>query len=377
MTSRERFLAAINRQPLDRLPVTTHHLMTYFLEKYAGGLTPLEFHKQYGFDPIIWPFAFRPYAPAKQYLDEKTGLLCSENWRLEIREVSGERYPTQRYIFHTPKKDLTCVLQQNGIVRWQTEFLIKEKSDMEIFAQYAPHPHLDVEAVNALADEAGEDVLVRGYVSSFEPFGQPGCWQDMACLYGIENLIMETYDDPEWVNFACQAVQDMKKTFLRSTRGARYDILELGGGDASTTVISPKIFDEFVAPFDTPLVELAHEMGQKIVYHTCGGMMPILENIADMGVDAMETFTPVAMGADANLAEAKRRIGDRVCMIGGFDQGHYLYGCTEEETRREVRRCFEEAGEGGAFILSPSDHFFDADINLIRAFVDEAHHCTY
>ena len=105
--------------------------------------------------------------------------------------------------------------------------------------------------------------------------------------------------------------------------------------------------------------------------------MPILENIADMGVDAMETFTPVAMGADANLAEAKRRIGDRVCMIGGFDQGHYLYGCTEEETRREVRRCFEEAGEGGAFILSPSDHFFDADINLIRAFVDEAHHCTY
>ena len=33
--------------------------------------------------------------------------------------------------------------------------------------------------------------------------------------------------------------------------------------------------------------------------------MPILENIAAMKPDAMETFTPVGMGADVDLAEAK------------------------------------------------------------------------
>ena len=59
-------------------------------------------------------------------------------------------------------------------------------------------------------------------------------------------------------------------------------------------------------------------------------------------------------------------------MIGGFDQFHFFNNCSEEETRKEVRRCFAEAGEGGGFILSPSDHFFDADLNLIRAFADEA-----
>lgn len=377
MTAKERFLAALNHQPTDRLPVTTHHLMDYFLNKYAGGLEPLEFHKQYGFDPIVWPYKLKPIDANNEYLDETTGLLCSDNWRLEVQDVPNQQYPTQRYIFHTPKGDLSCVLQQNGIVRWQTEHLIKEKKDIEIFATYVPHPHLDVDFVNVKADEVGSDALVRGYVSPSEPFGQPGCWQDLACLFGIEDLIMETYDDPDWVNEFLQVLQDMKKTYLRSSKGAKYDILELGGGDASTTVISPTIFDEFVAPFDKPLVDLAHEMGHKIVYHTCGGMMPILENIADMGVNAMETFTPKAMGADVDLAEAKRRIGDRVCMIGGFDQGHYLFGCTEEVTRKEVRRCFEAAGQGGGFILSPSDHYFDADINLIRAFVDEAHKCTY
>ena len=105
--------------------------------------------------------------------------------------------------------------------------------------------------------------------------------------------------------------------------------------------------------------------------------MPLLELIADMGPDAMETFTPPAMGGDTDLRQAKRRIGDRVCMIGGFDQFHFLTGCTPEETRAEVRRCFDEAGGGGGYIICPSDHFFDADLDLIAAFADEAHRCTY
>jgi hypothetical protein len=42
-----------------------------------------------------------------------------------------------------------------------------------------------------------------------------------------------------------------------------------------------------------------------------------------------------------------------------------------------VRHCFEAAGEGGGFILSPSDHFFDADPNLVRAYADEGRKCVY
>ena len=105
--------------------------------------------------------------------------------------------------------------------------------------------------------------------------------------------------------------------------------------------------------------------------------MPFLEQLADMKPDAMETFTPAGMGGDTKLAEAKRRIGGRVCMIGGFDQFHFFIGTSVECTRAEVRRCFEEAGGGGGFILSPSDHFFDADPVLIAAFADEARRCIY
>ena len=80
---------------------------------------------------------------------------------------------------------------------------------------------------------------------------------------------------------------------------------------------------------------------------------------------------------DVDLAAAKQRIGHRVCMIGGFDQFHFFIGCSADDTRREVRRCFEAAGDGGGFILAPSDHFFDADPMLIQAFADEARRCVY
>ena len=105
--------------------------------------------------------------------------------------------------------------------------------------------------------------------------------------------------------------------------------------------------------------------------------MPMLERVVEMGADAVETLTPVGMGADCNLASAHARIAERACMIGGFDQLHFFTGCDEQTTRAEVRRCFEEAGGGGRFILCPSDHFFEAEPNLLRAFADEAAKCTY
>jgi hypothetical protein len=64
-------------------------------------------------------------------------------------------------------------------------------------------------------------------------------------------------------------------------------------------------------------------------------------------------------------------------MIGGFDQFHFFTGCTPEETRREVRHCFEAAGEGDGYVLAPSDHFFNAEQEHIRTFAEEAGECGY
>lgn len=385
MTSKKRFLKALDRNKPDRLPVTTHHVLPYFLKTYLNGVSCQDFFDRFGLDPIHWVVAHKPDPTRKEYVDPEQGKLgfleapriCSDNWQIRTTHLPDREYQAIRYEFINPEKTLSMVLKSDEHTTWVTERIIKKKSDIDIFAEYATIPVCDVEAVNKEANSFGDRGMIRGLIPGFDVYGQAGCWQDAAVLYGIKELILETFDDPEWAHSFLRILVERKKHFIQSMEGANFDLIEHGGGDASSTVISPKIFEEFVAPYDAELTELAHQAGQRVVYHTCGGMMPILEIIADMNPDAMETFTPPAMGGDVELSEAKRRIGQRVCMIGGFDQFHYLKDCNPEETRRAVRRCFDEAGEGGGFILSPSDHFFDAEAVLLEAYADEAKKCRY
>jgi uroporphyrinogen decarboxylase len=385
MTSKERFLKALRREKPDRLPVTTHHVMNSFLKQSMNGISNQDFFDRFGFDPICWSVPHTCDESKGEYFDpEQTEIgfleskrVCTDNWRFKIVPLDGFEKNTNRFEFITPEKTLSMILQSDRHTTWVKEHLIKEKTDIDIIAKYMTSPKCDLQNINQTSEEYGERGLIRGHICTFDGFGQPGCWQDLACLYGVEKLIMASFDDPDWVHTCLRVLQKRKLIYIDSLRGARYDILELGGGDASTTVISPKIFDEFVAPYDAKLIDRAHAAGQRIVYHTCGGMMPILERIVAMKPDAMETFTPPSLGGDTRLAEAKRRIGDKVCMIGGFDQFHFFTKCSPEETRREVRRCFETAGADGGYIIAPSDHFFEAEESLLFAFADEAHKCVY
>jgi hypothetical protein len=384
MTTKQRFIAALERRRPDRLPVTTHHVMEFYLKKHLPGADNAAFFARFGLDPIVWVQAHRPdtsrgafFTPERAPGFLEAQRIESPEWRITEEKILGQQFPTTRYFIHTPRKTLTMVLQSNDYTAWVAERLVKEKSDIELIAEFAPQPLCDVAAINYVADAQGERALVRGNINCFELYGQPGCWQDACVLFGVEEMILQTFDDPQWVHAFLRIVCERKVRFADSMRGARYDLIEHGGGDASSTVISPQVFDTFVAPYDREVIAHARAAGQRVVYHTCGGMMPILERLADLGSNALETFTPPAMGGDMRLAEAKRRIGDRVCFIGGFDQNRFFTTSTPAETRAEVRRCFREAGEGGGYILSPSDHFFEAKPELMEAFADEARKCVY
>jgi len=385
MTPKQRLCAALDHRPTDHLPATTHHIMRYYMDKYLPGKTDDEFFEVFGLDPITWFVAHKP-APGSGCTFEPTHTpagfmearrLVSDTWRFEHQEVPGREYATTRHSIVTPRKTLTLELQSNVYTGWLSERLINEKSYIDLIADFAPQPLCYVDAVNRHAAKYGDRALMRGHINCFDLYGQPGCWQDACVLYGVEEMILATYDDPEWVHAFLRIICDRKVKYADSLKGANYDLLEHGGGDASSTVISPKVFEEFVAPYDREAPPPPPPPAHALVHPTRGGMWPILERLVTLGSNALETFTPPAMGGDMNLAEAKRRIGDKVCFIGGFDQNRFFTTATPEETRAEVRRCFNEAGQGGGFILSPSDHFFEAKPELLHAFADEARKCTY
>ena len=341
ITSKQRMLTALDGGVPDRLPVTAHFLMPQFLRTCMGGISEKEFFDTCGWDPIMYTTPHRPDSARNEYYDPDQGELgflesrriASGDWRVQSEVIAGREHSTMRYRFVTPKGTLSMVVESDPFTAWVVEPLVKEKRDIDLIGEYVTAPKCDVEAVNQAAEVFGQRGLVRGYICCFDVFGQPGTWQDATCMVGVERLIMETYDDPGWVHELLGILCRRKKVFIESLAGARYDILELGG-HASSTVISPRLFNEFVAPYDSELIAQAHRVGQRIAYHTCGGMMPILDNIVATGPDAMETFTPRGMGGDADLAEARRRHPQRICMIGGFDQFHFFKGCTADQTRK-------------------------------------------
>ena len=60
MNSRERLLTVLDRGQPDRLPVTTHHLMPYFLDTYMNGISEAGFFEHFGLDPVTWVWDQKP-----------------------------------------------------------------------------------------------------------------------------------------------------------------------------------------------------------------------------------------------------------------------------------------------------------------------------
>ncbi len=366
LNSKERMIIALELGKPDRAPASVHQWQPFHLSHYLGGISDLDAFRRFGLDASLARFPLIP-EPHPDWVAEY----------VEVEAPTGEeRYGEKRYrvTVKTPGGVLENMVAQNEITRWNVTPLMKRHEDLELVERYMPVPKLDKAALQKSYDELGDDGIMRGFV-----FGeQGGCWQDATCLYGTEELILEAADNPEWVKEFMTVLWSKKERFIEeSLVGAAYDLIETGGGAASSTVISPDYFREFCLPYDQKMHDKLHQIGHRVVYHTCGGMMPILELIAENRCDACETLTPPSMGGDARPTELKKRVGSRSALIGGLDQNTVLEKGTEDEIRQHVRAMFEDYGAGGGYIISPSDHFFNVSASNLEAYAKAARECVY
>ena len=262
----------------------------------------------------------------------------------------------------------------NPFTVWVTKFLIKSERDFELWEKYVPLPEkVDWTPIIEIKKRIGDRGIVRG---DFFGFGQGSPWQDFCYLYNTEKAIYAVYDKPDWVTHVLEILLQKKLAVIERAGRFALDLVETGGGAGSSTVISPEIHRKFCLPYDRVQIEALHNAGTKVVYHLCGGLMPLLETVAENGTDGLETMTPVSMGGDCDLAEANRRVGAKIFFIGGFDQNAGFEKGSPESAARLVRECHAACPDGG-YICSPSDHFFKGDPRNVQAFVDEAGRCVY
>jgi len=117
---------------------------------------------------------------------------------------------------------------------------------------------------------------------------------------------------------------------------------------------SPAMFAEFVTPFLKRLTAGQREMGAFVVKHTDGNIMPILDQLAECRPHGLHSLDPQGR---VDIAEVKRQIGDRVCLIGNVNCGLVQTG-TEEEVIESARYALEHGMAGGGFIFALSNVAF-------------------
>jgi len=373
MTSKERMLRALAREKPDRLPATIHQWQQYHLDHYMGRMDALTAFKATGLDASIQYFA----AMGQFWIpDAEHFIVQTPQWRETVAVVDSN--PEHRILHHTistPEGTLTYKTGANSTTTWILEYLIKRHDDVDLIAKYMPVAKLDRKDVAAQYAALGDAGILRGFVWG----DQAGCWQHACCLMDVQQLILETFDHPDWVHRLMRVLCQKKLQFIEeSLRGTKFDLIETGGGAASDTVISPKLHREFCLPYDRQIHRAVHEAGLRTTYHTCGGMMHILDLIIENETDASETLSPPGVGGNITQAALVRKaFAGKVAMIGGMDQFNILTSGTHEVIRKEVRRLFEGFGKDGGYILSTSDHFFDTPPENLRAMAEAAKECTY
>lgn len=371
MTSKERMMVALHRERPDRMPMTLHQWQPYHLQTYMGGISALEAFERLGMDASIQYFQ-----DMGQFwrVEEDFGRFSHRQWRDEARVVSSD--PDNQVVFHTihtPGGDLTYKTAGNRKTTWVTEYLIKRDEDVDLIDRYMPVPALELAPVVEAYDQLGDRGILRGFVWG----DQAGCWQHACCLMDVNDLILKAADEPAWVHRLLQALLKKKLRWIESMEGAKFDLVETGGGAGSSTVISPKMHEEFCLPYDRIMHRALRELGFLTAYHTCGGTYGLEELIVANGCDASETLAPKSIGGNQEPWEFADKIRGRLALIGGVDQFNVVSDGPVEKIRATVRELFEKVGGNGGYICSLSDHFFETPVEHLAAYAAAGRECVY
>jgi len=115
--------------------------------------------------------------------------------------------------------------------------------------------------------------------------------------------------------------------------------------------LSPHLFADFITPYLARLTRAYKDMGFYVIKHTDGNIMPIIDQLVETEPHALHSIDPQAR---VDIAEVKRKYGDKVCLIGNVNCGLLDTG-TEEEVIGSIRYALHNGMPNGGYIFSTSN----------------------
>lgn len=341
MNSKERFLATVERKPVDRpaawLGMPDLHAQPALFKHYGvKDLHELKLAIGDDFYAIEVPYK-SPTANA---------IYAAFDWYMDGNVDAQERTLTSDGCF----KDA------------------EESEDLAFFEWPDPEKYIDVSQCKRLVQEAPKDKVRLGMMWSAH-------FQDACAAFGMETAMMNMIANPEIYEEVNDKVMEFylkaNEIFYEATKG-ELDAVLIGNdmGSQRGLMLSPDMVRRFVIPGCKQLVEQAHSYGLKVIYHSCGSIVDVIPDLIEAGVDVIHPIQALAFGMEPN--NLKEKFGTQVSFCGGVDTQDLLVNGSPlqvQEKVRELRNIFPTG-----LIISPSHEAIMPDVppENIKALFDEA-----
>jgi uroporphyrinogen decarboxylase len=180
-----------------------------------------------------------------------------------------------------------------------------------------------------------------------------GLFESLHMCYGIENTLCALLMYPDEVKDFLEAMADHQIRVIRNL--AKYykpDKIQFHDdyGNAKNAFMNPDTWRELIKPSLKRIIDATHEEGIIYEHHSCGYVIPFMEDFIELGIDA---WNPVQFFNDPYALQKK--YGEHLCFVGGFDD-HITNNpfSTEEEVRATLERSMREMADGGSWIAAPA-----------------------
>jgi uroporphyrinogen decarboxylase len=187
-------------------------------------------------------------------------------------------------------------------------------------------------------------------------------------LRGMQNLLMDFYDHPEFVHSLLNAIADYNIAQIQEALKYDIDAVYFGDdwGQQRGLQMGPKLWRQFIYPVLKRMYAVVHAAGKAVFIHSCGDVDELFEDLIGIGLNCFNPFQPEVMDVPALMQMYRGRL----TFHGGLSTQRTLPFGTLEDVRMETQRLLRMGAHGG-YIFAPA-HDVEGDVPLenMLAFIE-------